>query len=139
MINARFKQEAQARQDFENKFKAIVNDRFDTLKADISKETQTRIASINSLKQCIESDFEKIENEMQETEKAAENTDNELNKIFDDLLDRVNDENDQIKKETSEIEEGLLERLKEVGKIKEEIETEKVDREKLVYLLHYII
>jgi DNA polymerase III gamma/tau subunit len=45
------------------------------------------------------------------------------------LLDRVTEENDQIKKEKDSTEQGILEQLKQVNKIRDEIMDEKKDRE----------
>lgn len=129
VINMRFDQEQQARNAFEKKFKQLVNQRFDVLKSDLTKEVQMRNISITNLEQSIHNGFEKIEQEMKHTAEEAENADIELNKIFDDLIDRVKEEKDQIEKEKNITEEAILDQLKQVGKIKEEIMDEKKDRE----------
>jgi cell division protein FtsX len=51
VINIRFEQEAQARVNFEKKFKQVVAQRFDMLKNDLMKEAQMRNASIQNLEQ----------------------------------------------------------------------------------------
>jgi DNA polymerase III gamma/tau subunit len=107
----------------------LVNQRFDLLKNDLAKESQMRNASIVNLEQCIENDFEKIETELKDASHNGDQTDQELNKIFDDLLDRVTEENDQIKKDKDATEQNILEQLKHVNKIRDEIADEKRDRE----------
>lgn len=129
IINLRFEQEAQARFAFEQKFKSMVNQRFEMLKNDLSKEVQMRNTSIANLEQGFENDFGKIEAEIKDTANSAEQTDSELNKIFDDLLDRVNEEKDQIMKEKDATEAAILDQLKQVSRIKDEILEEKKDRE----------
>lgn len=91
----------------------------------MAKETQARNASLENLEQWIEQDFDKIDSEIKETALNAEQTDQELNKIFNDLLDRVNEENEQIKKEKEDTEQGILEQLKKISKIREECDEPK--------------
>jgi len=129
IINMRFEQETQSRVGFEKKFRNLVSQRFDLLKNDLNKEIQMRNTSINNIEQSIENDFDKVDGDLKEAAEAAEQTDNELNKIYEDLLDRVTEENEQIKKEKNATEEGILDQLKQVGKIKDEITEEKRDRE----------
>ena len=144
LISLRFEQESQSRAQFEKKFKSLVIETFDSLKRDLEKEISAaplfsrpapvfggQKQGISGLEAKFEGDFEKIENEMREIADAAYQTDAELNKIFDDLLERVTEECDAIKKEKDTTEERILAKLKEVNKVKDEIEEEKKNRERV--------
>ena len=45
----------------EKKLLGIVEDRFSTLKTDVSKESRNRYESIEHLKNCLENDFPKLQ------------------------------------------------------------------------------
>ncbi|CAI2377527.1 unnamed protein product [Moneuplotes crassus] len=122
IVNLRFEQESQSRAAFEKKFKTIVNQKFELLKSDLLKESQARNASLMNLEQSIESDFSKIESEIKETAENAEQTDQELNKIFDDLIDRVTEENEHLKNEKESTEQRILEQLKTVNKVRDDLQ-----------------
>lgn len=59
-IQERFEQESVARKEMEKRLMGIVEDRFSTLKTDVSKESRNRYESIEHLKQCLENDFPKL-------------------------------------------------------------------------------
>ena len=59
-ILERFEQENAARKEMEKRLLGIVEDRFTSLKTDVSKESRNRYESIEHLKSCLENDFPKL-------------------------------------------------------------------------------
>jgi hypothetical protein len=53
-INERFLQEAEIRKEIERKFSALIDDKFNALKIEISKESRNRYESIENLKTYLE-------------------------------------------------------------------------------------
>ena len=50
-----------ARKEVEKRLLGIIEDRFSTLKTDVSKESRNRYESIEHLKTCLENDFPKLQ------------------------------------------------------------------------------
>ena len=67
-IDERFKQEAQIREEIGNKLLSIIEDKFNSLKLEISKESGNRFECIENLKSYLENDVPKL-NEMLNNEK----------------------------------------------------------------------
>ena len=67
-IDERFNQEAQIRQEIGNKLLTIIDDKFNALKNEISKESGNRFECIENLKSYLENDVPKL-NEMLNNEK----------------------------------------------------------------------
>ena len=67
-IDDRFKEEAQIREEIGNKLFNIIDDKFNALKNEISKESGNRFESIENLKSYLENDVPKL-NEMLNNEK----------------------------------------------------------------------
>ena len=53
-INDRFNQEADIRKEIERRFVSIIDDKFNSLKIEISKESRNRYESIENLKTYLE-------------------------------------------------------------------------------------
>jgi hypothetical protein len=53
-INDRFSQEAEIRKEIERRFTSIIEDKFNSLKIEISKESRNRYESIENLKTFLE-------------------------------------------------------------------------------------
>jgi len=53
-INERFSQEAEIRKEIERRFASIIDDKFNALKIEISKESRNRYESIENLKTYLE-------------------------------------------------------------------------------------
>lgn len=67
-IDERFNQEAQIREEIGNKLLSIIDDKFNALKNEISKESGNRFECIENLKSYLENDVPKL-NEMLNNEK----------------------------------------------------------------------
>ena len=67
-IDERFNQEAQIREEIGNKLLNIIDDKFNALKNEISKESANRFECIENLKSYLENDVPKL-NEMLNNEK----------------------------------------------------------------------
>ncbi len=53
-INERFNQESEIRKEIERKFSSIIEDKFNSLKIEISRESRNRYESIENLKTYLE-------------------------------------------------------------------------------------
>ena len=53
-INERFSQEGEIRKEIERRFTSIIDDKFNALKIEISKESRNRYESIENLKSYLE-------------------------------------------------------------------------------------
>ena len=60
----RFDAEAEARQEFEAKFKALVEERFSGIMHEIRKEGRLREQSVSGLEKHIDGDFQRLEEEL---------------------------------------------------------------------------
>ena len=106
-IDERFNQEAQIREEIGNKLFSIIDDKFNALKNEISKESGNRFECIENLKSYLENDVPKL-NEMLNNEKIKREE-------GDDTIDK----------------EAILEMLRVlVTKSKADIEAEREEREK---------
>jgi hypothetical protein len=56
-INERFNQEAEIRKEIERRFSALIDDKFNAIKIEISKESRNRYESIENLKTYLEVKF----------------------------------------------------------------------------------
>ena len=61
---ARFNAEAEAREEFEAKFKTLVDERFNSIMVELKKESALRDQSVTGLEKHIDSDFERLEEEL---------------------------------------------------------------------------
>jgi len=85
-IFERFNQEALIREEMSKKLFAVIDDRFNTLKNEISKESRNRYESIENLKSYLENDVPQL-NEMikSEQEKRLEGDEIISRKITEDI------------------------------------------------------
>ena len=86
-IDDRFKEEAQIREEIGNKLFSIIDDKFNALKNEISKESGNRFECIENLKSYLENDVPKL-NEMLNNEKIKreEGDDTIDKKITDEIV-----------------------------------------------------
>jgi len=90
-IDERFKQEAQIREEIGNKLLSVIDDKFNSLKIEISKESGNRFECIENLKSYLENDVPKL-NEMLNNEKIKrEEGDDSLDKKTTEEIMKVQD------------------------------------------------
>ena len=90
-IDERFKQEAQIREEIGNKLISVIEDKFNSLKIEISKESGNRFECIENLKSYLENDVPKL-NEMLNNEKIKrEEGDDSLDKKTTEEIMKVQD------------------------------------------------
>lgn len=90
-IDERFNQEAQIREEIGNKLLSIIDDKFNALKNEISKESGNRFECIENLKSYLENDVPKL-NEMLNNEKIKrEEGDDAIDKKTTDEIVQVQD------------------------------------------------
>ena len=130
-IDERFNQEAQIREEIGNKLFSIIDDKFNALKNEISKESGNRYECIENLKSYLENDVPKL-NEMLNNEKIKrEEGDDTIDKKITDEITQVQDVITTDKKNREQTEEAILEMLRVlVTKSKADIEAEREEREK---------
>lgn len=85
-IFERFNQEAQIREEMSKKLFAVIDDRFNSLKNEISKESRNRYESIENLKSYLENDVPQL-NEIikSEQDKRVEGDEIISRKITEDI------------------------------------------------------
>ena len=130
-IDERFNQEAQIREDIGNKLISIIDDKFNALKNEISKESGNRFECIENLKSYLENDMPKL-NEMLNNEKIKrEEGDDTIDKKTTDEIMQVQYIKKKKKKNSEQTEEAILEMLRVlVTKSKADIEAEREERER---------
>jgi len=130
-IDERFKQEAQIREEIGNKLLSVIDDKFNSLKIEISKESGNRFECIENLKSYLENDVPKL-NEMLNNEKIKrEEGDDSLDKKTTEEIMQVQEVIINDKKNREQTEEAILEMLRVlVTKSKADIEAEREEREK---------
>ena len=130
-IDERFNQEAQIREEIGNKLFTIIDDKFNALKNEISKESGNRFECIENLKSYLENDVPKL-NEMLNNEKIKrEEGDDAIDKKITDEITQVQEVITTDKKNREQTEEAILEMLRVlVTKSKADIEAEREEREK---------
>lgn len=85
-IFERFSQESQIREEIGKKLLTIIDDKFNSLKVEISKESRNRYESIENLKSYLENDVPKL-NEMikSEQERREDSDESILNRVQSDM------------------------------------------------------
>jgi hypothetical protein len=84
-IFERFNQETQIREEIGKKLLTIIDDKFNALKVEISKESRNRYESIENLKGFLENDIPKLHEFIKsESERREEGDDMIMNKLNDD-------------------------------------------------------
>ena len=129
-ITERFNQESQIRDEIGKKLFTVIDDKFNALKVEVSKESMNRYECIENLKSYLENDVPKL-NEMVTTEQEKREEGDEI------IAKRTNEEIQKIqeviandKKTREETEEAILEMLRiMITKTKTDIEAERKDRE----------
>ena len=130
-IDERFNQEAQIREEVGSKLLTIIEDKFSSLKNEISKESANRFECIENLKSYLENDVPKL-NEMLNNEKIKrEEGDDGIDKKVTEEIMAVQGTISEDKKNRETTEEAILEMLRVlVTKSKADIEAEREEREK---------
>ena len=86
-IFERFNQESQIREEIGKKLFAVIDDKFNSLKVEISKESRNRYESIENLKGFLENDIPKLHDFIKsEGERREEGDELILNKLNDDAI-----------------------------------------------------
>ncbi len=131
LIDNRFNKEAQIREEIGNKLFTIIDDKFNALKTEISKESGNRFNEIENLKSYLENDVPKL-NEMLNNEKIKrEEGDDTIDKKTTDEIMQVQEVITNDKKNREQTEEAILEMLRVlVTKSKADIEAEREERER---------
>ena len=139
-INERFNQEAEIRKEIERRFTALIDDKFNAIKIEISKESRNRYESIENLKTYLEvlqlfyisyqNDVPKLQGLVKYAQGEREvNDENILRKVTDDVA-RMQGSVLNEKRTREETEEAILEMLRiMITKMKGDIENERKDRE----------
>jgi len=125
----RFEQESKLRKELERKAILLIEERYNFLMNELSKEAKNRNESLENFHKIIESDIPKIQENLKDEQTDMIDNDNTLNQ-------RINDETQKLinlvmaeKKSREETEEALLEMLKAmINAMKTQLENEKRER-----------
>ncbi len=125
----RFEQESKLRKELERKALLLIEERYNFLMNELSKEAKNRNESLENFHKIIESDIPKIQENLKDEQTDMIENDNTLN-------NRINDETQKLinlvmteKKSREETEEALLEMLKAmINAMKTQLENEKKER-----------
>lgn len=130
-IMERFDSESTERKDGERGLMLYVDEKFNILKNELSKEAKNRNDSIENFTFYLESEIPKIVEQMKSEELEREESDNSINRMINDDFARLTMLISNEKKAREETEEAFLDMLKSViNKVKNELESEKREREK---------
>jgi len=129
-IFERFDQEAQIRKEIEKKLFALIEDKFNSLKIEISKESRNRFESIENLKNYLENDVPKLQGLLKFEQSEREENDNGILKKTNEEVQTVQNQIQTEKKTREETEEAILEMLRiMITRMKSDIENERKERE----------
>lgn len=129
-ISERFDQESEIREEIERKFMGLIEDKFNSLKIEISKESRNRYQCIENLKTYLENDFPKLQGLLKIEQSDRENNDTALNDKIQEETGKLKNTVVEDKKTREETEEAILEMLRiMITKMKGDIENERKDRE----------
>lgn len=125
----RFEQESKLRKELERKAILLIEERYNFLMNELTKEAKNRNESLENFHKIIESDIPKIQENLKDEQTDMIENDNTLN-------NRINDETQKLinlvmteKKSREETEEALLEMLKAmINAMKTQLENEKKER-----------
>jgi len=132
----RFEQESKLRKELERKALLLIEERYNFLMNELSKEVKNRNESLENFHKIIESDIPKIQENLKDEQTDMIDNDNTLN-------NRINEETQKLinmvmteKKSREETEEALLEMLKAmINAMKTQLENEK--RERYSFYFYY--
>ena len=108
----RFNEEQEIRQEIERKFNSLIDEKFLSLKIEISKESRNRYQCIENLKTYLENDFPKLQGMVKIEQEERENNDMTLNKKILEEITRLQNDISENKKTREETEEAILEMLR---------------------------
>ncbi|CAG9332312.1 unnamed protein product [Blepharisma stoltei] len=118
------------KRDSDLKFQKIFDDRLNSLKSDLSRESQARSDSIKSVKSFLEEKINKIEEMMTSEKIEIEKTSEELSEKINENIQKTQEALEVERKAREETEEAMLFMLQDlIAKIKSEIEQERNERE----------
>lgn len=140
-INERFNQESELRKEIERRFTVLIDDKFNSLKIEISKESRNRYECIENLKTYLEviydiyaycylqNDFPKLQGLVKFEEGEREQNDEAISKKLLEEINKLQSITQEDKKTREETEEAILEMLRiMITKMKGEVENERKDR-----------
>ena len=85
-IFERFQQESEIRKEIERRLSAVIEDKYNSLKIEISKESRNRFESIENLKTYLENDIPKLQGLVKfEQNERVENDNITLKKVQEEL------------------------------------------------------
>lgn len=125
----RFEAEATERKNMEQRLTNQIDDRYNVLKNELTKEEKNRNESVENFKFYLETEVPKIVEQMKNEQSDREEGDALINKMIDDEFAKLNDLIENERKARDETEEAFLEMLRSIiNKIKVELENEKNQR-----------
>jgi hypothetical protein len=127
LIVQKVNQEIQVRKESEARMHALIEERFNSLKAEVCRESRIRYESVEQLKVCLQNDFPKLQDMIKQEQEQRQTSDQAVReKVDETLVNQVERAIETEKRQREETEEAILEMLKEmVGKIKQEIDQER--------------
>ena len=126
-INERLNQESDLRKEIERRFSILIDDKFNALKIEISKESRNRYECIENLKT---NDFPKLQGLVKFEQGEREQNDDAISKKILEEISKLQSICNEDKKTREETEEAILEMLRiMITKMKSDVEGERKDRE----------
>lgn len=130
-IMERFEAESNDRKDGERGLILYIDEKFNILKNELSKEAKNRNDSIENFTFYLESEIPKIIEQMKTEQVEREEADNNISRMISEEFARLTMLISNEKKTREETEEAFLDMLRSViNKVKNELESEKREREK---------
>lgn len=130
-IMERFETETAERKEGERGLILYIDEKFNILKNELSKESKNRNDSIENFTFYLESEIPKIVEQMKNEQGEREESDAKINKMINDEFSRLSLLVINEKKSREETEEAFLDMLRSViNKVKVELENEKKERER---------
>ena len=125
-------QESDLRKEIERRFSILIDDKFNALKIEISKESRNRYECIENLKTYLENDFPKLQGLVKFEQGEREQNDDAISKKILEEISKLQSicNEDKKTKTREETEEAILEMLRiMITKMKADVEGERKDRE----------
>ncbi len=131
-INERFEEEANKREEIENRIFTMINNKFNSLLYDVNNEIQNRVSCTDNLKLYLEShqnDNPDLKQALVDEKKKRTDNDNEINSHIIEEMNNMQSIINEQKKIREESEQEMLDTLKNmIDKTKNELNKEKRKR-----------
>eukprot|EP00828_Plagiopyla_frontata_P047830 TRINITY_DN895_c0_g1_i5.p1 TRINITY_DN895_c0_g1~~TRINITY_DN895_c0_g1_i5.p1 ORF type:complete len:211 (-),score=24.72 TRINITY_DN895_c0_g1_i5:165-797(-) len=101
-------QETIQRKEGENKFIRIINDKSATIRTEVIKENQIRNENLDTLNQCLESDFYKLNEDIKVEQQERNEMDSNLGKKVNEEVNKLNTQISVEKKTREDGEQGIF-------------------------------